>query len=69
MKTESPYADSVGRRIVESDIIEAKYGYRYTVCFDRTGGWTAVDNSGHNRIDLGRVAPFCSVVGRSGECP
>jgi len=68
IRAESPYTDSAGRPIRERDTIEAKYGYRYTVYLDPArGGWTAVDSTGHNRIALQRVAPFCTVEDRAGE--
>ncbi len=68
IRAESPYTDSSGRTIRERDTIEAKYGYRYTVCLDPArGGWMAVDSTGHNRIALQRVARFCTVAHGAGE--
>lgn len=68
MSAESPYVDSAGRPIRERDTIEAKYGYRYTVCLDpASGGWAAVDPTGHNRMPLERVARFCTVTDRAGK--
>ncbi|MBP7604046.1 MAG: hypothetical protein KBA15_08970 [Spirochaetes bacterium] len=68
MRSESPYTDNAGRPIRERDTIEAKYGYRYTVCLDPArDGWTAVDSTGHNRIALERVARFCTVADRAWE--
>ncbi|MCU0845764.1 MAG: hypothetical protein MUC76_12660 [Spirochaetes bacterium] len=65
MRTESPYTDAAGRRIRESDSIEAKYGYRYTVFRDAVNGrWTAVDSTGHHRIGLERLVHYCEVVER-----
>ncbi len=63
MRTESPYTDAAGRRIRESDSIEAKYGYRYTVFHNAVSGrWTAVDSTGHHRIALERLVCYSEVV-------
>lgn len=68
MRAESPYTDSAGRPIREHDTIEVKYGYRYTVYLDPArDGWTAVDSTGYNHIDLERVARLCTVADRAGE--
>jgi hypothetical protein len=62
MKVFTCFKDANGTDIHDGDTIRAKYGCLYTVYLDPgSGEWCARDATGHNIMELGKLAPYCVV--------